>query len=112
MVAFITNINPIITRNTILMEINDITSAPVGPAKLELIETTSDISITSIFTHTEKDSILHSVRQDRASKRIPFKITGQHSKPCISDQDGTVIRRVIRIAGSDVYSSFRTVLMQ
>jgi hypothetical protein len=39
------NISPIITRKTILIEINDITSAPDGPVKWELIDTTSDISI-------------------------------------------------------------------
>lgn len=46
-VTTITSINPTITRKTMLIAINDITRAPMGPVKLELIETISDISITS-----------------------------------------------------------------
>ncbi len=91
MVAFITNINPIITRNTILMEINDITSAPEGPVKLELIETTSDIFTTSKFTYRSKGQHPALRLTDRAHKQIPFKIMG---KPCVSDRDGMIMHRI------------------
>jgi hypothetical protein len=47
-ITTIISINPIITRNTMLREINDITSAPEGPEKWVLNEITSDILTTSI----------------------------------------------------------------
>lgn len=47
-VAFIINIRPIITKNTMLIEMKDIVSAPDVPTKLKLEERVAGIYITPI----------------------------------------------------------------
>jgi hypothetical protein len=75
-ITTIISINPIITRNTMLSDINDIISAPEGPEKWALNEIASDILMTSKLTYTPKGRYPALDLAGRAHKQIPFETTG------------------------------------
>jgi hypothetical protein len=93
-ITTIISINPIITRNTMLSDINDIISAPEGPEKWALNEITSDILMTSKLTYIPKGRYPALDLADEHISRYLTRQLGILGKPCVSDRDGMTMHNI------------------